>query len=142
MEEKQRKATVSLTVASLRRGPPTHALQIQPSETSAYLKDNCILPRGFDKRTAPGDVAVHGEAFADPDFGAGEDRVRYLIDVAGAPGPFVIEAQLWYQSIAYRWAENLRVYRAVEPQRFVSYYDQMAPESAIMLARAASTAQP
>ena len=68
--------------------------------------------------------------------------MRYLIDVASAPGPFVIEAQLWYQSIAYRWAENLRVYRAVEPQRFVSYYDLMAPESAIMLARAASTAQP
>jgi hypothetical protein len=108
----------------------------------SYLKDNRILPRGFDKRTAPGDVAVHGEAFADPDFGAGEDRVRYLIDVAGAPGPFVIEVQLWYQSIAYRWAENLRVYRAVEPQRFVSYYDQMAPEPGIMLTRAASTAQP
>jgi hypothetical protein len=108
----------------------------------SYLKDNRILPRGFDKRTAPADVAVHGEAFADPDFGAGEDRVRYLIDVADALGPFEIEVQLWYQSIAYRWAENLRVYRAAEPQRFVSYYDQMAPESAIVLARAALTAQP
>jgi hypothetical protein len=108
----------------------------------SYLKDNRILPRGFEKRTAPGDVAVHGDAFADPDFGAGEDRVRYLISVAGAPGPFVIEAQLWYQSIAYRWAENLRGYRAMEPQRFVSYYDQMASESAIMLARAARTVAP
>ena len=49
--------------------------------------------------------------------------MRYSIDVAGAPGPFAIEVQLWYQSIAYRWAENLRVYRAVEPQRFVSYDD-------------------
>jgi hypothetical protein len=108
----------------------------------SYLKDNRILPRGFDKRTAPGDVAVQGDAFADPDFGAGEDRVRYLIDVAGASGPFVIEVQLWYQSIAYRWAENLRSYRASEPQRFVTYYDQMAAGSAIMLARAAGTAQP
>ena len=53
-----------------------------------------------------------------------------------------VEAQLGYQSIAYRWAENLRSYRAAEPQRFVWYYDQMAPESAIMLARAAGTAQP
>jgi hypothetical protein len=68
--------------------------------------------------------------------------VRYLIDVVGAPGPFVIEAQIWYQSIAYRWAKNLKVYRAEEPQRFVLYYDQLASESAIMLARAASTAQP
>jgi len=108
----------------------------------SYLKDNRMLPRGFDKRTAPGDVAVHGEAFADPDFGAGEDRVRYLIDVADAPSPFVIEATLWYQSIGYRWAENLRGYRAAEPQRFVSYYDQMASESAIMLARATRTLQP
>ena len=123
-------------------GTQTSAVTTGLLSAVSYLKDNRILPRGFDKRTAPGDVAVHGEAFADPDFGAGEDRVRYLIDVASAPGPFVIEAQLWYQSIAYRWAENLRVYRAEEPQRFVSYYDLMAPESAIMLARAASTAQP
>ena len=45
-----------------------------------YLKDNRLPPRGFDKRTAPGDVAVHGDALADPDFGAGEDRVRYSVD--------------------------------------------------------------
>ena len=104
-----------------------------------YLKDNRLPPRGFDKRTAPGDVAVHGDALADPDFGAGEDRVRYSIDTAGAPGPFTIEAQLWYQSIGYRWARNLDGYSAAEPRRFVSYYDQVAPESALMLTRATRT---
>ena len=45
---------------------------------------------------------------SDPDFAAGEDRVRYSVDTAGARGPFTVRrAQLWYQSIAYRWARNL-----------------------------------
>ena len=104
-----------------------------------YLKDNRLPPRGFDKRAAPGDVAVRGDALADPDFGAGEDRVRYSIDTAGAPGPFTIDAQLWYQSIGYRWARNLDGYTAPETRRFISYYDQVAPESALMLTRATRT---
>ncbi len=105
----------------------------------SYLKDNRLAPRGFDKRTAPADVAVQGDALADPDFDAGEDRVRYSVDTAGARGPFTIEAQLWYQSIGYRWARNLDGYRAAEPRRFVSYYDQVAPESALLLTRATRT---
>ena len=107
----------------------------------SYLKDNRVLPRGFDKRTAPADVAVHGEATADGDFVAGEDRVRYSIDTAGTRGPLTLEVQLWYQSIAYRWAQNLKAYSAAEPQRFVAYYDQVAPESALMLTRTARTVE-
>jgi hypothetical protein len=107
-----------------------------------YLKDNRLLPRGFDKRIAPNDVAVRGAAFDDPDFAGGEDRVHYSIDVAGAKGPFSIEAQIWYQSIAYRWAENLRAYDAAEPRRFVAYYESMAPSSALMLARAIARIAP
>lgn len=107
----------------------------------SYLKDNRIPPRGFDKRAAPADVAVHGDALADPDFGAGEDRVRYSVDTGGARGPFTIEAQLWYQSIGYRWARNLDGYTAGEPRRFVAYYDQVAPESALMLTRATRTVE-
>ena len=100
-----------------------------------YLKDNRLLPRGFDKRVAPGDVAVRGAAIDDPDFTGGEDRVRYVVDVAGAQGPLTVEAQLWYQPIAFRWAENLRQYAAPEPTRFVRYYEAMAPASATVLAR-------
>jgi hypothetical protein len=107
----------------------------------SYLKDNRVPPRGFDKRTASPDVAVHGEALTDEDFGGGEDRVRYSIDAAGARGPFTIEAQLWYQSIAYRWAQNLKDYPAAEPQRFVSYYQQVAPSSALMLTKTTRTVE-
>jgi hypothetical protein len=123
-------------------GTETRAVTTGLLSAVSYLKDNRVLPRGFDKRTAPGDVAVHGDALADPDFGAGEDRVRYSVDTAGARGPFTIEAQLWYQSIAYRWAENLKGYKAAEPQRFVSYYERVAPESALMLTRAARSVEP
>jgi hypothetical protein len=123
-------------------GTETRAVTTGLLSAVSYLKDNRLLPRGFDKGTAPGDVAVHGTALADSDFLAGEDRVRYAIDTAGARGPFTLEVQLWYQSIAYRWAQNLRTYRAAEPQRFVGYYDQMGAESALMLTRAARTVEP
>ena len=33
-----------------------------------YIKDNRLLPHGFDKRTADKDVAVHGDAVGDADF--------------------------------------------------------------------------
>jgi hypothetical protein len=100
-----------------------------------YVKDNRILPRGFDKMAADKDVAVHGEAAADPDFTGGGDRVRYVIDVGRAGGPFEVLAELRYQSIGYRWAQNARR-DAAESTRFIRYYDSMASASSATLARA------
>ncbi|HJR70843.1 MAG TPA: hypothetical protein VKA43_12430 [Gammaproteobacteria bacterium] len=105
-----------------------------------YVKDNRVLPRGFDKGTAEPDVAVHGEAAADASFAAGGDRVRYRLELgAAADGPLTVSAELLYQSIGYRWAENLRAYDAAETQRFVRYYAGAAADSAIPLARAVAT---
>lgn len=101
-----------------------------------YLKDNRLLPRGFDKRTADKDVAVAGGALEDPDFTGGSDRVSYAVDVGGAPGPFRVEAELYYQPVAYRWAMNLKGYDAEEPRRFLRYYQDGAAASAVVLARA------
>jgi hypothetical protein len=42
-----------------------------------YLKDNRLLPRGFDKGSAERDIAVVGEALQDADFVGGSDGVRY-----------------------------------------------------------------
>jgi hypothetical protein len=102
-----------------------------------YVKDNRLLPRGFDKVTAPRDVAVRGEATGDADFTGGGDTVRYRVALGAAHGPFTVEAQLWYQPIAWRWAQNLRQRPAVETDRFVGYYEAMAAESALVLAKAA-----
>jgi hypothetical protein len=101
-----------------------------------YLKDNRVLPSGFDKRTAPADIAVIGDANDDPNFIAGRDRVQYSVWVGNAQGPLKIEAELWYQPIGFRWAHNLLPYNAAEPQRFVRYYESLASETSIVLAKA------
>lgn len=101
-----------------------------------YIKDNRLLPDGFDKATAEEDIAVRGQASRDENFGGGRDRVRYAVDVTGARGPFRVSAELWYQPIAYRWARNLGDQEAEEIERFTRYYGEMAAESAIILARA------
>jgi hypothetical protein len=104
-----------------------------------YLKDNRLLPRGFDKATAGGDIAVIGEARGDGDFAGGGDRVRYAVHVAGAEGPHQIEVHLRFQTVSFRWARNLDRYQAMETKRFVGYYDAMAEGSGIVLARATAT---
>jgi hypothetical protein len=106
-----------------------------------YVKDNRLLPRGFDKGTADPDVAVHGDAAEDPDFSDQGDLVHYLVATGGAQGPFRVEAELWYQLISYRWAQNLRPFDAFEPRRFTGYYETLSPSSGVMLARATSSAQ-
>ena len=119
-------------------GDQTGAVTTGLLSAVSYLKDNRVAPRGFDKRTVPDDVAVRGDALADPDFTGGEDSIRYSVDVSGADGPLVVEVELWYQPIGHRWAQNLGAYKAVEPQRFLGYFDEMASSSALRLARAAS----
>jgi hypothetical protein len=105
-----------------------------------YVKDNRLLPRGFNKRTAVDDIAVIGGAAEDADFDAPLDRVFYDVDVKGATGPFVVEAHLRYQAIGFRWADNLRQYDQPEPKRFIQYYDSMSSSSSEVLARAGTTA--
>ncbi len=107
-----------------------------------YVKDNRLLPDGFDKSTAPGDIAVRGEALEDPDFGGGGDRVLYAVDLDGAQGPFEVQAELWYQPIGFRWAHNLSQQDAAEIQRFVSYYTSLAGQSAVALAKARAMSKP
>ena len=107
-----------------------------------FIKDNRLLPHGFDKQGADEDVAVHGEAETDPDFASGGDTIRYSVAVGGGEASFQVEAELWYQPIGYRWAMNLKPYDAPEPKRFVGYYEAMASGSAVLLARTtAATSQ-
>jgi hypothetical protein len=102
-----------------------------------YLKDNRLLPDGFDKRTADAEIAVVGDALNDPAFTGGGHRVRYSATLGTATGPFTIEAELWYQPIGYRWANNLKPYaHAAEPRRFNNYFQSMKSGTAAILARA------
>jgi hypothetical protein len=107
-----------------------------------YLKDNRILPTGFDKKTAPADIAVHGEAEGDTEFTAGASTTQYAVATDGAMGPFRVSVELVYQPVGYRWAHNLGSYAADEPKRFVQYYEQAAAHSAVVLAHAEAPVSP
>ena len=107
----------------------------------SFVKDNRLLPDGFDKSTVEADIAVRGHAVEDADFGGGGDRVRYSVSIADAKGPFSIDVELYYQPIGFRWAQNLRGYGAEETERFVSYFESMSTGSAEILARRKATAR-
>ena len=103
-----------------------------------YLKDNRILPKGFDKETADPGIAVVGDARNDSAFIGGSDAVRYSLAVPNGRGPYRISVELLYESIGYRWAHNLEAYQAFEPQRFLGYYNAQASSLAKPLARTAA----
>ena len=81
-----------------------------------YGKDNRLIPRGFDKRTAHVDCAVVGDAMVDPDFVGGSDTVHYLIPIPAGSGKLTIEVEFLYQSVSYRFLENLKESPSAEQQ--------------------------
>ncbi len=102
----------------------------------SYVKDNRLLPHGFDKTTATPDIAVRGAAQSDPAFTDQGDRVKYSVAVGAAAGPFEVEVELLYQPIGYRWAKNLQPYDAREVKRFTRYFEAAGAASATVLAKA------
>jgi hypothetical protein len=104
-----------------------------------YEKDNRTLPKGFNKATADAEIGVKGAAAQDQNFNAGGDRINYSIALGNAQGPFTIETEMYFQPISYRWAQNLKMFDAMEPKRFVGYYESMSPGSAIVISSAKAT---
>ena len=96
---------------------------------TTYLKDNRILPKGFDKAKAASDVVVRGEALADGDFVGGSDRVGLSVVLPKDVVPVSISVELLYEPIGYRWAENLRVVGSAESTRFSRGRDAMRARS-------------
>ena len=107
-----------------------------------YLKDNRLLPRGFEKTTADPLIAVHGHARADATFTGGADRVRYEVELPATGAAFEVEVELRYQPISYRWAQNLAAYDAPEPKRFAGYFNAMSASSSLVVARATARLTP
>ena len=71
-----------------------------------YLKDNRILPLGFNKATVPSDVRVVGEALDDTNFIGGSDQISYRI--SGLPaGNYTVKAELVYQTLSHAFAQDL-----------------------------------
>jgi len=106
-----------------------------------YLKDNRLLPRGFDKATADKDIGVYGTAMQDSDFAGGSDVVHYAVPVPVNGGPFTVSVELLYQPIGYRWAHNLERYDAPEPKRFLNYFNAMSSSSWVVVTKTSATQQ-
>ncbi len=108
--------------------PIMHTTQNEVTTTlllaSGYLKDNRLMPAGFALENADEAISPKGLAVEDENFLGGRDTITYSMDVSDSSGPYTINIQMLYQSIGYRWAENLRPYNAELTQDFFGYYDQ------------------
>jgi hypothetical protein len=122
-------------------GTPGNEVTTVLLAATQYLKDNRILPVGFDKASADGDIRVKGGAAEDADFEGGSDRVRYIFPVDESAGPFTVRAEFWYQPISYRWAHNVSDHPSAEAERFLSYFEAFSTSSGVLLARAEATAR-
>jgi hypothetical protein len=90
---------------------------------AGYAKDNRLLPAGFDPDMVIPETATYGLAANDPDFTGGGDSIRYLVRVIGFQAPYTVTVELEYQSIGYRWAENLRSFGTAETDSFMGLYE-------------------
>ena len=99
-------------------GQPTFSLM----SATRYLKDNRLLPKGWDPNHPDAvHTAPQGTA-GDPDFRGGFDRVTFRVPAPASAGPYDVEAVLAYQPIAPRWAEELFTVNTPQVQAFRTYY--------------------
>lgn len=93
-------------------------------EAAKYLKDNRLLPKGFDKNTVPDDVGVYGLAKTDSSFTQGQDSLRYQIDISSFNSNyFTIDINFNYQSVAYSFLQDLFTDESTAVERFQAYSD-------------------
>ena len=65
---------------------------------------------------------MYGAAINDADFSGSGDQIRYRVDLGDSQGPFTVYAELLYQSIGYRWAQNLAEHPSEESAFFLDAY--------------------
>jgi hypothetical protein len=99
-----------------------------------YLKDNRLLPAGTDKTQLPPEIAVYGQATGDDNFVGGGDLVTYQVNVTGGQGPYIIQAELLYESLSYRFVEDLLIDKTPLTERFGGYYGQ-ADKTPLLVAK-------
>ncbi len=90
---------------------------------ASYVKDNRLLPSGFEVATADEDIALRGGAAQDENFRGGGDRITYQVDLGGASGPYQISANLLYQAVSYRFTVDLCRDEGTLVERWCRYYE-------------------
>ncbi|WAK02567.1 multiheme c-type cytochrome [Methylobacter sp. YRD-M1] len=105
-----------------------------------YLKDNRILPQGFDKATASSYIRVAGDALTDDNFIGGSDEIRYRI--AGLNGAnYQVTAELIHQPLAYGFAQDLFSDSGAEIQDFRTMFQASNAKSTTITTHSFSVAR-
>lgn len=97
----------------------------------SYLKDNRLLPNGFDKQSVPDKIKVQGAAVSDEDFIGGSDSVQFKLRDLQAENSS-IEAELIYQTLGYAFAQDLFTDQAKEVSRFKQMFNASSLKSTAM----------
>jgi hypothetical protein len=97
----------------------------------SYVKDNRLLPKGFDKSTAPNKIKVRGLAASDENFIGGSDRVEFLLNNL-TESSYTIEAELIYQTLGYAFAQDLFKEQDYEVTRFKQMFNASSLKSTSM----------
>jgi hypothetical protein len=113
------------------RGAPTTSLYA----AAGFAKDNRLLPPGFDKGGPYPDLLPRGRAMEDEDFVGGEDQIQFVVDLGGASGPFEVTLELLYQSVGYRWVQDLAGLSGPEIGRFLRMAGEV-PNVPVVVAQA------
>ena len=88
-----------------------------------YIKDNRLLPAGFDKNTADKDIDVYGGAADDNNFIGGSDQIVYDVDVIGEKGKLTVTVELLFQTLSYTFVADLKNTPTDLVQSFMGLYN-------------------
>lgn len=93
---------------------------------ASYLKDNRLLPEGFDKKSVEADIAVYGGAENDEDFNGGGDLLTFQVEVEGfLKNSLTVRAELLFEPVSYPFIENLRQYDLNKVREFIYAWDKI-----------------
>jgi len=98
----------------------------------SYAKDNRLLPRGIYHDNKNQAINPKGNAKNDQNFSNGMDITSFSVAIPAAIN-LRIFAELLYQPIGYRWAENHDIYRSDESNRFLTLYRENSNKSYVTL---------
>jgi hypothetical protein len=92
-----------------------------------YIKDNRLLPAGFDKTSAGENIQVAGSALDDVNFTGGGDTVSYRVNMSQYSAPLSVSAQVLYQPAGYRWLHKFSGDDSAEAIAFLSFLQNTPP---------------
>lgn len=91
---------------------------------SHFIKDNRILPKGFDKTSADTRVKPSGVAMLDDNFTGGEDTLTYRIEnISGSS--VVVVAELKDQTLGYPMIHDLFTGMGSDPTGPIAFFKEM-----------------